>query len=151
MREVCYSSHAVLLFLLARGRQEVVCAREKLFCLSASAGRGDTAATQAPALLPPRADIQPWPQELIKLHFFNQYTKKIINEESNSWLNLSSTLSISRFSPPSPPSPEGVQGWWEMLHNFPGDCAKANREGGACRALPTSLAEGKQKQVFPHT
>lgn len=65
LREVCYSSHAVLLFLLAPGRQEVVWGRERLLCLGWKcqrcgwAGRGDTAATQAPGPAPTQPGRHP--------------------------------------------------------------------------------------------
>lgn len=98
-----------------------------------SASGGDTAATQAPAPLPPsQADIQPWPKELIKLHFLQPIhgkKKKLkVNRLAKSKLNPHHLHIVS----PKPPA--------LMLHNFPAERAKANREGGAFRALPTSVA-----------
>lgn len=88
--------------------------------------------------------------ELIKLHFFNQHTKKIINEKSNSWLNPSSTLNISRFSPPSPPAQRESKAGGRCSTTFLLNVPKQTGEGELAEPSPRALRKANRNRSF-HT
>lgn len=131
-----------------------LCVQGKGFSASAgSARRGDTAATQAPALLPPRqADIQPWPKELIKLHFLQPIREKNnklkVNRLAKSKFN---PQHLQIFSPSSPPAQRESKPGGRCSTTFLLNVPKQTGKGELSEPSPRALSKGKQKQVFLHT
>lgn len=123
-----------------------LCVRGKGFSASAgSARRGDTAATQAPALLPPsQADIQPWPKELLKPQLLQpiceKKKKKIKSQPAKSKLN---PQNLQIFSPQAPHTQRESKPGGRCSTTFLLKVPKQTGKGELSEPSPRALSKGK--------